>query len=318
MSLRRLSVVAVVVTYLHLVFGGIVRISGSGMGCGDNWPRCNGHWFPDFTNAIIAIEWTHRLLATLVIVSILLLTIAAYRRRAEPGVGGAGGVLRGAVTALVLVIAVALLGMVTVKLGNRPSATVAHWTLALALLGVVLATAVRSGTLGGDVARIQGGTARAVRSLGAGAVIAFIAVVFGGLVAKMPDAAIACTSFPLCGNAPATAAPGASHLQMTHRIIAYLLFFHIIGITMAIGRRATEAPVVKHMARVAMFLVLTQLTLGAAMVLSALPPVLRSLHQAVGILIWIALFLATYLARVASRSAATGHEVPTRPAEVSA
>src|SRR3954471_11813481 len=181
MTLRRLSVAAVVVTYLHLVFGGIVRISGSGMGCGDHWPMCNGRWFPDFANALVTIEWTHRLLATLVILSIAALAFAASRRRAEVGVGGPGGVLRGAMTALVLVIAVALLGMVTVKLGNRPIATVAHWTLALTLLGVVLATAVRAGALGGESARVDGGSARAARSLGAGAVLAFLAVVLGGL-----------------------------------------------------------------------------------------------------------------------------------------
>ena len=29
-----------------IVLGGIVRITGSGMGCGDHWPRCDGEWFP--------------------------------------------------------------------------------------------------------------------------------------------------------------------------------------------------------------------------------------------------------------------------------
>ena len=67
------------------------------------------------------------------------------------------------------------------------------------------------------------------------------------------------------------------------------------------------------MARVAMFLVLTQVALGAAMVLGALPPALRSLHQAVGVLVWIALFLATYLARIASSSAAMVRDVVAQP-----
>ena len=29
-----------------IVLGGVVRITGSGMGCGDHWPRCDGEWFP--------------------------------------------------------------------------------------------------------------------------------------------------------------------------------------------------------------------------------------------------------------------------------
>ena len=303
--LARLATTAVVVTYLHLVFGGIVRITGSGMGCGDHWPRCNGSWIPPFRDFTVMIEYTHRLLALLVILSIALLASLAYRRRAEPGVAGPGGVLRPASWALVLVVAVALLGMVTVKLGNRPIATVAHWTLALTLLAVVTAAAVRAGALGGAHAWAQGGSARAVRSLGVGAAMAFLAVVMGGLVAKFPGAAVACPAFPLCGTSPATVPPGAAHLQLTHRVIAYVLFFHILGVTSAIGRRAGESAVVKRAGRVAAVLVLAQLGLGAAMVLSNLPPVTRSLHQATGIAVWLSMFLAAYLARRAATRAVT-------------
>lgn len=298
-TLARLGTAAAVLTYLHLVFGGIVRITGSGMGCGDHWPKCNGAWLPPFDNPIVLIEWTHRLLATLVIVAIALLVLAARNRRAEPGVAGPGGVLRAATTALILVIAVALLGMVTVKLGNRPIATAAHWTLALALLAVVMASAVRAGAFGGARARAEGGTSRAVRSLGAAAGLAFIAVVLGGLVAKLPGAAVACPSFPLCGSAPGMP-PGAAHVQLTHRVVAYLLFFHVMAVSLAIARRSGESRSVQRAAKAGGVLVLLQLGIGAAMVMSMLPPVLRSAHQAVGIAVWVALFLAAYLARVAS------------------
>src|SRR6185503_2286469 len=214
-ALGRLTTLSVVVTYLHLVFGGIVRISGSGMGCGDHWPRCNGSWVPPFDNPTVMIEYTHRLLALLVVLSIFAVVAVAHRHRAEAGVSGPGGVRRAANSALVLVIAVALLGMVTVKLGNRPIATVAHWTLALALLCVVCAAAIRAGAIGGSAARSQQGTTRAVRSIGAGAALAFLAVVLGGLVAKSPGAAVACPGFPLCGTTPADVPAGASSLQLT-------------------------------------------------------------------------------------------------------
>jgi heme A synthase len=297
-QLGRGAMAAVVATYLHLVFGGIVRISGSGMGCGNHWPKCNGSWIPPLNDPTVMIEYTHRLLAALVILTISWLVFAARRRRAEPRVGGPGGVLPAATTALVLVVAVALLGMVTVKLGNRTWATVAHWTLAMTLLAVVIATAVRAGALGGSAVRAQGGTPRTVRSLGAGAALAFLAVVLGGLVAKSPGAAVACPSFPLCGATPASVPASASQLQLTHRIIAYLLFFHIIGISIAISRRPGESAAVKTAARVAAGLILLQIGLGAAMVMSALPPALRSMHEAVGVGVWLTLFLAAYLAKV--------------------
>jgi len=298
-TLARLATASVVLTYLHLVFGGVVRITGSGMGCGDHWPKCLGSWIPPFDHPTVMIEWTHRLLALLVVVSIAGLAFAARQRRAEAGVGGPGGVARPAVAALVLVLAVALLGMVTVKLGNSSVPTVAHWTLALALLAVLLVAAVRAGALGGAAARLETGTGRAVRSLGAGAALAFVTVVLGGVVAKYPGAAVACPSFPLCGATPAGVASAASRLQLTHRLFAYLLFFHVIAVTAAISRRQGESRVAARAAKVSAGLVLLQLGVGAAMVMSMLPPALRSIHQATGIAVWLAMFLAACLARTA-------------------
>lgn len=299
-ALARVAAAAVTFTYLHLVFGGVVRITGSGMGCGDHWPKCNGSWIPPFDSPLVMIEWTHRLLALLVILSIAALVVVAWRHRSESGVGGRGGVLRPAVISFVLVIVVALLGMVTVKLGNTTVATVAHWTLALALLGVVSAAAIRAGAFGGDSARADGGTARAARSIGAGAAMAFLAVLLGGLVAKYPGAAAACPGFPLCGDTPANIPAGARHIQLTHRVIAYLLFFHALAIGLAVGRRAGEASVVKRAAKTAAALVVLQVIVAAAMVLGGMPPLLRSAHQAIGIAVWMVLFMAAYLARRAA------------------
>lgn len=298
--LARLATLAVILTYLHSVFGGIVRITGSGMGCGDHWPKCNGSWIPPFNDLAVMIEWTHRLLALLVILSIVWLVVAARSRAGEPGGAGPGGVLRPAALALVLVITVALLGMVTVKVGNTTVATLAHWALATALLGVLIATAVRADALGGSDARTSGGSSRAMRSLGAGAAIAFLVVVIGGLVAKYPGAAAACPAFPLCGDTPANIPVGAPHIQLTHRVLAYILFFHAVMVGLAVSRRAGEAPSVKRAVKWTAALVVGQLVIGAAMVLAVFPLWLRVLHQAVGVGVWLAMFLAAYLARRAA------------------
>ena len=299
-TLARIGAAAAGITYLHLVFGAIVRITGSGMGCGDHWPKCNGSWIPPFSTPLVMIEWTHRLLALLVILSIASLVVAAWRRRTEPGVSGRGGVLRPAAIGFVLVIAVALLGLVTVKLGNTTFATLAHWTLAMTLLAVISAAAIRAGAFGGNAARASGGSARAARSIGAGAALAFVVVVLGGLVAKYPGAAAACPSFPLCGDTPAGVAAGAPHIQMTHRVIAYMLFFHALAIAMAVSRRAGEAPVVKRAVKVAAALVVLQLFVAAAMIMGGMPQFLRAAHQAIGVAIWMTLFMTTYLARIAA------------------
>src|SRR6185436_1212653 len=95
-AVRRLSLVALGVACLHLVFGAIVRISGSGMGCGDHWPKCYGRWFPPLDRPDLIVEVSHRYLASILTLAVLSMAAVAFARRGEPGIGGPGGALRSA------------------------------------------------------------------------------------------------------------------------------------------------------------------------------------------------------------------------------
>lgn len=302
-TLRRLAYLTFGVACAHLVFGAIVRISGSGMGCGDHWPRCYGRWFPPLNRPDLVIEVSHRYLASILLLSLITLLVAAWRRRSEPGVGGRGGVLRGAALAVTLGFAAAILGAITVKLGNAPLATVAHWTVAMSLVATVTATVIRAGGLGGALARLGGASVKTRRAAFVGAAMALLAVVMGGLTAKYPGAAVACQRFPLCGPNP-DVARAAVHVQLTHRVLAVLLVLHLFGLVMALRKRR-EAPIVRRAATIAFSLGVLQLLVAGAMIGMHLPPVLRSLHEATGVSIWIATFALAYLARIASSGTAS-------------
>src|ERR671910_276374 len=107
--LRRLAWLGVGLAFGLIVLGGVVRITGSGMGCGDHWPRCNGEWFPPLDFAT-AIEISHRWGGALVSVAVLAVAaVALLRHRAEPRL------VRPAAAAAVLLAVQVLLGAVTVK-----------------------------------------------------------------------------------------------------------------------------------------------------------------------------------------------------------
>jgi heme a synthase len=302
-TVRRFAGATFAVACLHLVFGAIVRISGSGMGCGDHWPKCYGRWFPPLDRPDLIIEVSHRYLASVLLLALIATFVVALRRRASAGVGSRGGVLRMAGLGVALGFSAALLGALTVKLGNAPFATLAHWTVAMSLVATTAATLIRTGGLGGATASLGGVSHKTKRGALAGAVMALLTVVMGGLTAKYPGAAVACQGFPLCGP-NADVLPAAVHVQLTHRVLAFIVVLHLAGLASGIFRRG-EAAVARRAAAVALSLGVLQLVVAGAMVLGHLPPVLRSLHEATGVSIWIATFTLAYLARIASGSAAT-------------
>jgi heme A synthase len=305
--IRRIATIALAVAFIHVVFGAIVRISGSGMGCGDHWPRCFGSFFPPLNRPDLIIEVSHRYLASIVLLLVVILAVVAISLRNVARVSKPKGPLSPAVGALVAVLAIAALGGVTVKLGNTMFATVAHWILALTLLALLVMTIVRAADWHEDARGVSDKTFR-IAAVAAG--LAAVVVIMGGVTAKYPGAPIACLSFPHCGANPDVPA-SAGHVQMTHRVLAIILVLHLIGSYMGVRkRRAVEAPDVISAAKIAMIFGVVQIVIAGAMIGMKLPAVLRSAHQAMGVAIWITTFAYMYMARVASRPLETREVFP--------
>lgn len=303
---RGAAVGALVVAFVHIVFGAIVRITGSGLGCLNSWPKCADprtgveYWFPPLDQPQLVIEWAHRGLAAVLVASVLALFVLAWTRRAEPGIGGRGGVLRAAGGALGLVVFAAAFGAVTVVVSNTAWATATHKIVAALTLATLAAASIRAGALGGAAARVQTSGPKAFRGARVAAALALVAVLMGAFTAKTPGAVGACLGFPLCTS---SVGEGAAHLQLTHRVIAYLLALHLVGLAVAFAKRK-EAPVVVNVARLGAALVVVQIALGAAMVTGHYVTAVRSLHQATGISLWLVAFVLTYLARISAGLAA--------------
>lgn len=294
--LKRLAYVTLVLAFLQIVFGAIVRITGSGFGCGDHWPDCYGSFTPAHRGFALLIEISHRYGAAALSAAVLVLALMAYSRRAEPGVGSERGVLRASLLAAGLVLLAALVGAATVKLGLNPFVIATHLAIAMSLLAVLSVTVLRAGGFGAG-ADMSGATARTWHMAVVAVVLTFLALVFGALTANLPGAAVACGGFPWCRSVQGGGA--ALMVQITHRVAAFLLFGHLWGVAVSSSKRK-EPRVLVRAARFAFGAVILQILIAAAMVEMHLPTSLRSLHQAAGTLLWLSVCIFAGLARIAS------------------
>jgi heme a synthase len=296
---RALGYVALVTAFLQIVFGAIVRITGSGMGCGDHWPKCLGQFFPPMDRPDLIIEVTHRYLAVVVTVMIVAVLVAALRRKRA----GGPDLVRPAVLAAALVVAAALLGAVTVKMTLAAPVVVVHKLLALALLATLAWFTLRAGGFGAaklaSAGAISGRTRRGTFVL---AVIAIVVIALGAFTANVAGAAGSCVGFPHCREILFGGTPLALHL--THRILAFAMLGHAIGILVGVGRRNDPA-LLRRTAWIMVVLIAVQLLVAAAMVEMRFPAVVRSLHQAIGSGIWLGAFVLAGLARAPARATGT-------------
>jgi cytochrome c oxidase assembly protein subunit 15 len=104
----------VVVGYnlLVILWGALVRATGSGAGCGNHWPLCNGQVIPLSPGLHTVIEFTHRCMtggSIFFVAGLLVWTFRGTKR------GQAARVL--AVASMALLVNEAFLGAVLVKLG---------------------------------------------------------------------------------------------------------------------------------------------------------------------------------------------------------
>ncbi|MFV1987048.1 MAG: heme A synthase [Gemmatimonadota bacterium] len=272
-----------IVTYLLIVLGGWVRISGSGLGCGDHWPLCNGRLIPSLEDPATVIEWGHRLVAALVSSLVGVLAVWAFlERRSQEW---RRRYLISVWVAALLAVQV-ILGAITVWLELPPWSVVLHLGTAMALL-VLLLLAAMGGADAGSNTSFRGADAAPARMALVLAALSAVAVLLGALVANL-DAAPACQGFPLCNGSILPGGHWRIHLHWTHRVVAYLVVLGSMALPFVSGGRA------RGTALLSAGLAAAQLLVAAVMVLRILPSEWRAAHVALGAAVFAALVAHTY------------------------
>lgn len=245
-----------------IIFGAVVRVTDSGLGCGNHWPSCNGTFFPSLDNVTAWIEWLHRLFAVLIGafgLGMLVVAAAAYRRRNR-------AVLLLTLAAAALFTLQSMLGALVVRLDLPPTMVTLHLGTAMLLLGALLLAAIFA------VYQPRVRYARdGFTSLGIVTSLLALVIILTGALVRGSGATLACTDWPLCdGEFFPRSGGGLSlqHIQMLHRFAVSAL-----GITLLLlmwqAFAARRVPLVRVLAVGALACYTMQAGVGAMYVLSS-------------------------------------------------
>jgi len=281
---RRLAVWTAILTYLLIVWGGIVRVSGSGNGCGttDQWPLCHGSLLPAWQINTL-IEFTHRWIASICTLLVIILTVATWiwhrhQRRILIGTSIAAGLF---------VVQIAL-GALAVEYNLPGGVVMIHLANALLLFAVLIYVAVVACTVG-TAARspsLSAALAPSIRGVAVTAVVATYVVAMSGAFVVETSSGAGCTSWPLCGSGFSLPSGQAATINVAHRLVALVVVLALGGLMAVIARRRRGDRVVRIGVMAVNLLLVLQVAAGALVVLLGLPAWVRGLHIALASLLW--------------------------------
>jgi cytochrome c oxidase assembly protein subunit 15 len=270
---------------LVILWGALVRATGSGAGCGNHWPLCNGQVIPLSPRVDTIIEFTHRCMtggSTFLVLGLLLWTFRGTVK------GQAARVL--AVTSMVLLLNEAFLGALLVKLGyvtgNQSMGRVVvlsiHLSNTLLLLAALTLTArlLETGQMWREL-----GVSRVTKVWALLGLAATLVVGVSGSLAALGD-----TLFPASSLRGAFAqdfaagSPWLLRLRGVHPISALVAGIFVLWLV-GQARRA----LVGRLTSVVLALLGFQFALGLADVLLLAPVWMQIVHLLGADLYWIAL-----------------------------
>jgi heme A synthase len=280
---RRLAVLTAIFAYLQIALGGLVRVSGSGLGCPD-WPLCHGRAYPPADLHAI-IEYSHRAVGSVtgvLIIATVVLAWVVYRTR-RPIVAWL------ATASLIGVVGEGVLGAVVVANELSPWLVVVHLGLAMMILGFLVATAVMAGPPSAGVAD------RSFRRLAAVAAGATYVLLLTGSTVVASSAENACHSWPLCGGGLTPDFNGANAFTMLHRgsvLLIGLLIVYVLAV--AIRRWGTDSGIGRSaLATLAVFAAQIGVGAGTALTDGAF---FNGLHIGLATLVWAGVLICAVLA----------------------
>lgn len=294
-ALRVTTLVTLGLVLVLISLGGAVRATDSGLACPD-WPLCYGKVVPrqadipdgsGYTLWNVWLEHSHRLVASVVGVLIIVLAVWVGRARYRPA-----GVRAPILVALVAVIAQGILGALVVLHLLHGELVTAHLGMSMVVVACLVTAVARLG-------RSSGAGSDRPRGALLVAGLVFTQMLVGSQVTGQ-RASLAYGLDPLRFHGelvPVSVATIPEAYHLAHRLLAYVTAAAVLAIAVGLWRRSTgpgrtpsdvssKAP--RLLATLLVLLVLVQIGLGFANIWYLTPPALITVHLTVASWIWAA------------------------------
>jgi heme a synthase len=284
-SFRRLSILSTVATFLLVAIGGLVRVTKSGLGCGDDWPDCNGRVLPILDGRPVIIEFSHRLAALAVIVLVGALAFRSLRERRS-----APRIMQASIAAFALVLSQAILGMIVVKLDLHALSVALHLGTAMALAALLIYI---TGAAAAATGRMDPDTDRSLSRQAWLAATAVLTLMMVGSYVTGRDAGYVFPDWPLMNGrlVPDFGAAGSELSELwvihfVHRALAVVVGIAVLAVALRFLRRKHQFPAAARLAYSAAGLFAIEILIGALNVWSGLNEIVVLGHLIVGSLVW--------------------------------
>ena len=278
-------------TVLVILWGALVRATGSGAGCGNHWPTCQGELIPQPQSIETVIEFTHRLSSSLA--GVLAVGLVVWALRAYPKGHWVRG---GAVASLTLMIVEGLLGALLVRFelvakndsSIRAVVVAFHLVNTFILLAAVTLTAWWAS--GGPFPlRVRG--QGALSRLLALALVGVLAIGASGAIVALGDTLFPAESFIEGWEQKFdSTAHFLIRLRWVHPAIAIAVSVYVICLMAYYG---WAHPLLKRFAQILIGLVVVQLLAGVVNVLLLAPVWMQLAHLLLADGVWILLVIVS-------------------------
>ena len=269
---------------LVVLWGAFVRATGSGAGCGDRWPLCNGVMVPRAPRIETIIEFTHRATSGVALVTVAVLCLWALRLFPRGHRARACAAL-----SVVFLFVEALLGAGLVLFQyvehNASAGRAAYLSAHLVNTQILLAMLAMTAWFGADpVSRAWRGAPKLVLA----ALPVAIVVAVSGAIAALGD-----TLFPAASVATGMrqefsgTASALLRLRVLHPLVAVLGAAILLAAAVA-AMRSGRAPAAR-MGAILAALVFVQLAAGAINIALLAPVWMQILHLLLANLLWVSL-----------------------------